>query len=118
MMIGTVLCARRRRHTSRPSSFGRMRSSTTRATRSLPPACGRTDAAALAAQLALRFPSRIPGTPAADAAGRWFAQQLAPYGYAVTPERFSADVPGRGHIRLTNLVVEKRGLSHKTIVVL
>jgi len=84
----------------------------------LPPAFGRTDAAALAAQLALRFPSRIPGTPAADAAGRWFAQQLAPYGYAVTPERFSADVPGRGHIRLTNLVVEKRGLSHKTIVVI
>src|SRR5207248_6138937 len=41
----------------------------------LPPAFGRTDAAALAAQLALRFPSRIPGTPAADAAGRWFAQQ-------------------------------------------
>ncbi len=84
----------------------------------LPPAFDRTDAATVAAQLALRFPSRIPGTPAAAGAARWFAQQLAPYGYAVTPERFFADVPGRGRVRLANLVVEKRGLSHKTIVVL
>jgi hypothetical protein len=84
----------------------------------LPPAFDRTDAGAIASELALRFPSRVPGTPGAAAAGRWFAQQLTPYGYAVRREPFTADVPGRGTVRLVNLVVEKRGLSHKTIVVL
>jgi hypothetical protein len=84
----------------------------------LPPAFDRADARALAADLALRFPGRVPGTPAADAAARWFAGQLTPYGYAVQSEPFSASIPGRGRVRLVNLVVEKRGLSHKTIVVL
>ncbi len=84
----------------------------------LPPAFDRTDARALAAQLANGFPSRISGTPAADAAARWFARELSPYGYAVRREPFSATVPGRGRIELVNLVAEKRGLSHKTIVVL
>ncbi len=84
----------------------------------LPPAFDRTDAQALAAELALRFPSRIPGTPGADAAARWFATELTPYGYTVRREPFTATVPGRGRLSLVNLVVEKRGLSHKTIVVL
>jgi len=84
----------------------------------LPPAFDRTDARALAADLALRYPGRVPGTPAAGAAARWFAQQLTPYGYVVEPEPFSATIPGQGRARLLNLVVEKRGLSHKTIVVL
>jgi hypothetical protein len=84
----------------------------------LPPAFDRTDAAALAAQLAVGFPGRIPGTPAADAAARWFARELTPYGYDVQREPFTATVPGKGRISLVNLIVEKRGLSHKTIVVL
>ncbi|HUZ99380.1 MAG TPA: M28 family peptidase [Gaiellaceae bacterium] len=84
----------------------------------LPPAFDRTDARALAANLALRYPGRVPGTPAAAAAARWFARQLTPYGYAVESEPFSAPIPGHGRVRLLNLVVEKRGLSHKTIVVL
>ena len=84
----------------------------------LPPAFDRADARALAGELSLGFPSRLPGTPAADAAARWFAQQLTPYGYAVQRQPFTADVPGRGRIGLLNLVVEKRGLSPKTIVLL
>src|SRR5207302_1328400 len=48
----------------------------------------------------------------------WFAQQLTPYGYEIRSEPFTAVVPRRGRLRLVNLVVEKRGLSHKTIVVL
>jgi hypothetical protein len=83
----------------------------------LPPAFDHRDARALAAELALRYPNRVPGTPPADAAARWFAGQLAPYGYAVRREPFSATVPGRGRVHLLNLAVEKRGLSHKTIVV-
>ncbi len=84
----------------------------------LPPAFDRTDAQTLAADLANGYPSRIPGTPAADAAARWFARELSPYGYAVRREAFTTTVPGRGRIGLVNLVAEKRGLSHKTIVVL
>ncbi|HEX5246519.1 MAG TPA: M28 family peptidase [Gaiellaceae bacterium] len=84
----------------------------------LPPAFDRGDARALAAELALTYPGRVPGTPGADAAARWFAGQLTPYGYAIQSEPFSATIPGRGRVRLVNLVVEKRGLSHKTIVVL
>lgn len=84
----------------------------------LPPAFDKTDARALAAQLALGFPSRIPGTPAAAAAARWFGRELTPYGYTVEREPFAATVPGRGRVALLNLMVEKRGLSHKTIVVL
>jgi Peptidase family M28 len=84
----------------------------------LPPAFDRGDARALATELANRYPGRVPGTGAADAAARWVAEQLAPYGYAVTRQPFTAVVPGRGRIHLVNLVAEKRGLSHKTIVVL
>jgi hypothetical protein len=84
----------------------------------LPPAFDRADARTLATGLANGYPSRIPGTPAAAAAARWFARELTPYGYAVRREAFTATVPGRGRIGLLNLVAEKRGLSHKTIVVL
>jgi len=84
----------------------------------LPPAFDRADARSLAGDLSLRFPSRVPGTPAASSAAGWFAEELAPYGYAVQRQPFVADVPWRGRIHLLNLVVEKRGLSHKTIVVL
>jgi len=84
----------------------------------LPPAFDRVDARALAASLAISYPSRVPGTPAADGAARWFTRQLTPYGYAVEREPFIADIPGRGSVHLLNLLVEKRGLSHKTIVVL
>jgi hypothetical protein len=84
----------------------------------LPPAFDRVAARALAASLAISYPSRVPGTPAADGAARWFTRQLTPYGYAVEREPFTAEIPGRGSVHLVNLLVEKRGLSHKTIVVL
>ena len=84
----------------------------------VPPAFDASDARTLAADLALTVPTRVPGTPGAAAAARWFTRELAPYGYEVTRERFTAEVPGRGRIPLVNLVAEKTGLSHKTIVVL
>jgi Peptidase family M28 len=84
----------------------------------LPPAFDRVDARALAAELADRFPSRIPGTASAAGAARWYTSELTPYGYDVTRQPFTATVPGRGRVRLVNLVAEKRGLSHKTIVLL
>jgi len=84
----------------------------------LPPAFDRADALRLASELATGFPDRAPGSPGAAGAARWFADQLTPYGYRVRREPFTATIPGRGPARLVNVLVEKRGLSHKTIVVL
>ena len=84
----------------------------------LPPAFDRTDAKTLASELALTVPNRVAGTTGDIAAARWVTGQLTPYGYVVARQRFSAVVPGRGRTQLVNLVAEKRGLSHKTIVVL
>ena len=44
---------------------------------SLPPAFDEGAAATLAADLATRWPSRVPGTPGATGAVGWFTDQLA-----------------------------------------
>jgi len=84
----------------------------------LPPAFDRDDARTLASEFSLAVPSRVAGTPGDAAAAAWVTRQLTPYGYVVSREPFRAVVPGRGRVGLVNLVAEKRGLSHKTIVVL
>jgi Peptidase family M28 len=84
----------------------------------LPPTFDRTAAAALADDLAFRYPSRAPGTAAAHGAAMWFRHQLAPYGFVVHADPFTATIPGRGRVRLVNLSVEKSGLSQRRIVVM
>jgi hypothetical protein len=84
----------------------------------LPPAFDRDAAIAVARDLAVNHPSRLPGTAEASGAARWFVAQLQPYGYIVRRERFSVVVPGRGRLQLQNLVAAKPGLSRKTIVVM
>ena len=84
----------------------------------LPSAFDRDAAALLARQLALQVPNRQSGSPGATAAARWFAAQLAPYGYTVRTERSSAVVPHRGRVALVNLVAVQAGLSQKSIVVM
>ena len=85
---------------------------------SLPPAFDEDAAATLAADLAARWPSRVPGTPGATGAAGWFADQLAPYGYQVRREPFGADLPGRGRVPLVNLLASRPGRSPKTILVM
>jgi Peptidase family M28 len=85
----------------------------------LPPAFDRSAAAQLAHDLAFRFPSRVPGTEGAAGAARWFRQELQPYGYTVHSDVFTATVPGKGPVRLVNLVAQRRsGLSTRQIVVM
>ena len=82
----------------------------------LPSAFDKVAARALATDLANSWPNRTPGTPGATGAARWFAEQLAPYGYEVRRERFTADVPGRGRVQLVNLLALRPGRSQKTIL--
>jgi hypothetical protein len=84
----------------------------------LPPAFDKDAAATLAADLASTAPNRLPGTPGATSAARWFRDQLQPYGIKVRTEAFNTTVPGRGRIRIVNLLASKAGLSQKTILVL
>jgi len=84
----------------------------------LPPAFDAGTAAGIATDLALHYPSRVPGTAGATGAARWFASQLAPYGLVVRTEKFSATVPGHGRLHLENLVALKAGFSQKTIVIM
>jgi hypothetical protein len=84
----------------------------------LPPAFDKDAAAALAADLVSTAPNRVPGTPGATSAARWFREQLQPYGIVVRTEAFSTTVPSRGRIRIVNLLASKAGLSQKTILVL
>jgi len=84
----------------------------------LPPAFDRQAAARIAQDLAFSFPNRAAGTPGAAGAAAWFRRQLAPYGFSVRSETFTATVPERGRVRLVNLIAEKAGLSPRRIVVM
>jgi hypothetical protein len=83
----------------------------------LPPAFDGGSASVIAADLAGRYPDRVPGTTGALAAQRWFIEQLAPYGFHVRRDTFTATVHGR-RTTLVNLVAEKVGLSPREIVVM
>ena len=84
----------------------------------LPPAFGRTAVRDLAADLALRYPDRSPGSPGATGAAQWFSDQLTPYGFKTRTDTFEATIPGRGRVRLQNLVAVAQGRSPDTIVVM
>jgi Peptidase family M28 len=84
----------------------------------LPPVFDADSAATLAQDLAFRFPNRASGTPGADGATTWVERRLAPYGLSIHEETFTATIPGRGPVRLVNVVAEKAGLSQRRIVVM
>jgi hypothetical protein len=83
----------------------------------LPPAFDAGTASSLASDLASRYPDRTTGTAGARGAAAWFRQELAPYGFAVRADRFTATIRGR-RTTLTNLVAEKPGLDpqHEIVV--
>ena len=84
----------------------------------LPPAFDRTRAAALAAELARLHPDRSPGSRGYDDAADWFAGQLAAYGFPVRRDRFFASIPGRGRMRMQNLIAVVPGQSPQALAVL
>jgi hypothetical protein len=84
----------------------------------LPTAFDKDAATALAADLTVNAPSRVPGTPGATSAARWFSDQLTQYRITVRKEAFTATVPGHGAVHFVNLLASRPGLSQKTIVVM
>ncbi len=74
-------------------------------------------AATIAEDLATQYPDRLPGTPGAVGAQRWFKQELAQYGFDVQRDTFTATIHGR-KTTLVDLVAEKVGLSAREIVVM
>jgi hypothetical protein len=84
----------------------------------LPPSFDRADAIDMAAELAHDYPDRSPGSPGSIGAVRWFEDQLRPYGLTTREDPFTATIPGRGRVRLVNLVTTVIGKSPQTIVVL
>jgi hypothetical protein len=82
--------------------------------RAFPPAFDGEATKTLAKDLA-ENPFRRPGSlqPAT-----WFREQLAPYGLPIRTERFSAVIPGRGRVKMQNLIAEAVGRSPRTIVVM
>ena len=84
----------------------------------LPPTFDGAAAVALATDLARRYPDRSPGSPGAAGAARWFAERLRPYGFRAEREVFTANIAGKGRVRLVNLVTRVTGRSPDLIVVL
>ena len=84
----------------------------------LPPAFDGESAAAVAAELAQKYPDRSAGTAGAKGAVDWLLGQLRPYGFRPRVERFTADVPGRGPTELANVVATAPGRSSSAIVVM
>ncbi len=84
----------------------------------LPPTFDKTRATALAGELARNYPDRSPGSLGAAGARSWFADQLAPFGLHVRHQPFTATIPGRGRVRMENLVVVVPGRSPSTLAVL
>ena len=84
----------------------------------LPPTFDAVAAAALADELAHDHPDRSPGSEDALGAADWFVRQMRVYGFTVRRDVFHATIPGRGRVRLENLVAKAGGRSRETIAVL
>src|ERR671935_273929 len=84
----------------------------------LPAAFDKARAVALTRELAQTFPDRSPGSPGAESARQWFADQMAQIGLRVHRQPFSAEIPGRGRVRFENLIVTIPGRSPEALAVL
>jgi hypothetical protein len=84
----------------------------------LPPAFDQVTAKQLARELARDYPDRSPGSAGALGAAMWLHDKLTLYGFPEPQEdRFTALIPGRGRVELTNLVAVVHGVSQRKIVI-
>jgi hypothetical protein len=74
-------------------------------------------AMSLTAQLARRFPSRVPGSGSDAEAAQWVASTLELYGLATHTATWRQKIPDLGNVQLTNVSVVIPGSSPGVIVV-
>jgi len=82
----------------------------------LEPLFDQDTAAGLAAELSSQFPSRIPGTPEATEAARWFSQSIGAFGLQVDEDVWTEDIPELGRVELHNVVAVVPGRSDQAVV--
>jgi hypothetical protein len=68
-------------------------------------------------QLSTEYPSRVPGTPGAAGAARWYEQTVAGYGFVTKDDTWHQNVPGLGDVGLDNIVTVIPGRSAQAIVI-
>ena len=74
-------------------------------------------AATVASGLSTEYPSRVPGTPEAANAARWYSERISALGLQSEEDSWRADLPGLGDSDLRNVVTAIPGRSQETIVV-
>lgn len=84
----------------------------------LPPSFDRANAVALTRDLALEHAERVPGSPGAEGAAQWFADNIAEFGLAVGVDAWSENVPALGRtVELRNLSVVIEGTQRDAILI-
>jgi peptidase M28-like protein len=84
----------------------------------LPPTFNTLDASEKAATLARAFPDRSPGANGAVGAAEWLVNQFKQEGFRTESDYWRAEIPGRGHVRLRNIVAIAPGRSPDAIVLM
>ena len=84
----------------------------------LPPAFDDIGATQSARELTTIAPVRTPGSAGADDAADWVAERLRSFGFRVQRDAFRASVPGRGRVRLENVIAVSPGRSPDVLVVM
>src|SRR2546421_8489989 len=82
------------------------------------PPFDRARATSLAGEFSRVYPDRRPGSRGSRDAATWIETQLAPYGFKLRRDRFSATIPGRGRTRLENLIAIVPGSLPQTLVIM
>ena len=83
----------------------------------LPPTFDPASALTAARELVDRHPDRSPGSRGGEQAARWVAERFSTYGLEPRRQRFSATIPGRGRVRLENVIAVVPGRSVQEVLV-
>ncbi len=74
-------------------------------------------AAELAATFSTEYPSRVPGTPEAEGAARWYHETISALGLRTVDDTWEQSLPDLGRVTLRNVVTVVPGRSDQAIVV-
>ena len=82
----------------------------------LDPVFDTESAQAIATDLSLEYPSRVPGTLGAENAALWYRETISSLGLTSREDVWRADLPDLGEVELRNIVTVVRGRSQEAIV--